>query len=1265
MNPPANSSDTPSATASAPSSATASVPSRFLQRIAAYPEAVQEALRAEVTEVRLADYLRVLHDSPLDRSALTPGGNPILGDTMLSRLMTSKRFVARARQFEKLLMGSDPAAQPVLADYITGMIAPLADPDMPYGYKLAEAVNAEDLGGARASLAVLLDLIGLYRQVAQAEGPVALLLARLMRQAAQTGQTEVLNSTLAALGQSLVFRAQTAEPAEIAPAVSREMAVAFLRHVLRQRFDGPPALEPADTACLRAIQHMHALQSPTTLHPPLPLDLVLTGAATPRDEARWSAAQNAGLIRSLYTAPPDAGAAKSDADKSEPGQGDPHGVLTLQAAMQMSPIALAWLGTVGLPGGSLQIEARRQKEATGWARQIVGYLDDDEDALDVVGRYDRIPTGPNTSDGATGPHIVLAAPPAGAAAKGRRAPPALQDSYALVLRMDAKASPNYINIDCCTVFDSLEALTAACAHAPARLRKKPVVILGAASPAKPGHIIDSVAKFWAYGGRYITTNILLEYEGDTSKIAVSLPDQDKLVRLAAAAATTLPLDAILRDPAGIARQLASGVLVQSDGFGLCYHSNAPVGEEVLSRLQRDLGARVLGPADHERLFLVGTPDHVCLAPHDVVHNWPVEHLLSDILQKHQRLRLRLTAFPTAPDLQSARNILEHLDLRASETLNLAALLDDFLIALSQQPAMVLELGTAASLTLLQLARHTASSDKVAMNLAAYGQELCLNDLDLIIPLFEFLACALSPASLQATLSFAAMARMNNRKYLSRIAESIRRYGDEALVVQFLIAVKRSDPEALKENSFARNFQLVLDSPRLEVMKTLLGRDTLRHIRATIGFRHRFKDAVLAADRRAMQALVTDPVADFTPWMDGLRAQSNELRAMRLDNFAVPGISGLHRRKLAAAIFADKATLARFAAQSFLASDSDLDVISQHILGNGAPLNAMLARKCAQTGIAALHIEGDSTAAVFANAARDLAQTPQDGLQDGPQDGPLVSVIISAFNPDIELLELSLRSVLAQSHQQVEIFVVDDASTLASSQAIQALLKNFPNVDYTRLDVNCGPYIGRNLAIAKARGTFIAIQDADDWSHPARFASQIAAFAATPELRLVTTQHIRIDRFGGVQMEAGFTVCGDGPMTSMFRREVFDEIGSFAKIRSRGDVEMRERLRGYYGNHAICELEMPGMLCFADSATLSQKTKSEAAEYLQLFRSNISQRRSLANLRRDGLPLRGTYDLLVPMPLRPVLDGLADLDGLAHSATDVVSNPVAATKEAGQ
>ena len=145
---------------------------------------------------------------------------------------------------------------------------------------------------------------------------------------------------------------------------------------------------------------------------------------------------------------------------------------------------------------------------------------------------------------------------------------------------------------------------------------------------------------------------------------------------------------------------------------------------------------------------------------------------------------------------------------------------------------------------------------------------------------------------------------------------------------------------------------------------------------------------------------------------------------------------------------------------------------------------------------------------------------------------------------------------------------------------------------------------------------------------------------TPEARAVTTEHIRINRVGDVALKSGFRVFGDGPMTSLFRTEVFQQIGSFAATRSRGDIEMRQRIAAYYGYQANASLPLPMMLCYADSATLSNSMRAEKVHHLKLFHDNIAQLPDMTSLFRDGISLTSVHQVPVPMALRAPNDQLA-------------------------
>ena len=93
--------------------------------------------------------------------------------------------------------------------------------------------------------------------------------------------------------------------------------------------------------------------------------------------------------------------------------------------------------------------------------------------------------------------------------------------------------------------------------------------------------------------------------------------------------------------------------------------------------------------------------------------------------------------------------------------------------------------------------------------------------------------------------------------------------------------------------------------------------------------------------------------------------------------------------------------------------------------------------------------------------------------------PLVSVIIPTFNR-AGLVREAVLSVLKQSYQNLEIIIVDDASTDATGEVVQAI--DDPRVKYLRLEQNCGPSGARNAGVNFSSGEFVTFLDSDDsWS----------------------------------------------------------------------------------------------------------------------------------------------------------------------------------------
>lgn len=101
---------------------------------------------------------------------------------------------------------------------------------------------------------------------------------------------------------------------------------------------------------------------------------------------------------------------------------------------------------------------------------------------------------------------------------------------------------------------------------------------------------------------------------------------------------------------------------------------------------------------------------------------------------------------------------------------------------------------------------------------------------------------------------------------------------------------------------------------------------------------------------------------------------------------------------------------------------------------------------------------------------------------------LVSVIIPTYNRADELPD-TLDSVLAQTHDRLEVLVVDDASDDDTAAVVTSY--DDPRVEYIRHDRNRGGSAARNTGIDAATGEYIALLDSDDEWLPQKLERQLA------------------------------------------------------------------------------------------------------------------------------------------------------------------------------
>ena len=116
------------------------------------------------------------------------------------------------------------------------------------------------------------------------------------------------------------------------------------------------------------------------------------------------------------------------------------------------------------------------------------------------------------------------------------------------------------------------------------------------------------------------------------------------------------------------------------------------------------------------------------------------------------------------------------------------------------------------------------------------------------------------------------------------------------------------------------------------------------------------------------------------------------------------------------------------------------------------------------------------------------------------DHPLVSVVIPLYNKD-HTIETTLKSVVSQSYQDLDIIVVDDGSDDGGLARAQA----FPD---RRLSIvsqsNQGQSAARNTGIKRSKGVLVAFLDGDDLWDQDHVANLVALYNEYPNSGLYAT-----------------------------------------------------------------------------------------------------------------------------------------------------------------
>lgn len=193
---------------------------------------------------------------------------------------------------------------------------------------------------------------------------------------------------------------------------------------------------------------------------------------------------------------------------------------------------------------------------------------------------------------------------------------------------------------------------------------------------------------------------------------------------------------------------------------------------------------------------------------------------------------------------------------------------------------------------------------------------------------------------------------------------------------------------------------------------------------------------------------------------------------------------------------------------------------------------------------------------------------------GIENGPLVSVIMPVRN-GAPWITTALDSLLQQTWQDLEIIVVDDASTDETVAIVDSYVRLHSQVKLLKQLQTGGTYAARNVGLNAAMGEFVTVHDADDWSHCEKIAQQVKALQDSPAVMASVSHWVRATTdlmFGGWHTPENWNGWIHRNVSSlMLRRVVIEQLGYWDVVKCNADVEYYYRVMHAYGRQAVIEV----------------------------------------------------------------------------------------------
>ncbi len=188
-------------------------------------------------------------------------------------------------------------------------------------------------------------------------------------------------------------------------------------------------------------------------------------------------------------------------------------------------------------------------------------------------------------------------------------------------------------------------------------------------------------------------------------------------------------------------------------------------------------------------------------------------------------------------------------------------------------------------------------------------------------------------------------------------------------------------------------------------------------------------------------------------------------------------------------------------------------------------------------------------------------------------GPLVSVIVPIWNSSATL-RAAVTSLRSQTYRNLQILLVDDASTDGSQEVARELAQEDDRITVITMPVNGGAYHARNTGWREAQGQLITVHDPDDWAHPERIARQVEFIAVREAVMAVGSYLVRVDPQlrAVVHGREPAVVVGRNTASLMYRRSALKAVGCWDdRVRGAADYELRRRVEHRFGLKSVAHI----------------------------------------------------------------------------------------------